>query len=647
MSSSGYDAVDATNTGVEGLNFVHINTNESYQNGSEPQQLPTQQQITIDVQQQRDTIGYLTLYKYERFWYTFIYTTYHDFYNHTKNRQSFLVHFLSTGFLQCFSFIVMLLQFSSLILTPTLLWSKQTKRTLSVLSSLRTWHLEPIVNGYRYFLGSSNQFIDNDFDWYSPTLEQKYGDWLNFYFPIIMSLFVTWTMASLFAILFTIHWYKWRQSATNPANQETSKLLRILRTICLSIFHIILQLLPALFIPVLTAQFSTANCGLHYMIAIDALESDTTSACHSALPLTIFNAFSFMVFLPLFFFCTFVFFEWRPEQPNVCGKSHTRFDFLLYLGLFACVFCSSFMGNLLIFAGFIEFIIVLVLMVLHLFTLSYYKQFMNLIVTSALFILIFSTVVSILTSTFMVFSPLFYYSQDNFSGLILFACTFFAIFAGSILTFLRYHIIAILVNDPTALLFWNNLLNQRHITPNDIIVPRSAFEVELTTRTITRVSSPFYVPPRTERETIERMLEVDRVEDLFCNSMDSVHHSSPYVYLSFATFKIHLDPLQRERNTLNTLNATGEPSTNEAQVNTMEYIDPELNAANWAVVKHLLGVLAARTNRLGKFARFVSWFIDIRLAYFIRYTYWKRNRLEERLQQLREEVERRDRKSVV
>jgi hypothetical protein len=113
--------------------------------------------------------------------------------------------------------------------------------------------------------------------------------------------------------------------------------------VSLILFHILLQLLPALYIPVLSSQLSSANCSVHYIQAIDGLESDTSNACHNSLLLRILNVISFIVFIPAFFFSVSTFYEWRPDQPNMCGKSHARYDVLVYSGIFFSVIFTSFL----------------------------------------------------------------------------------------------------------------------------------------------------------------------------------------------------------------------------------------------------------------------------------------------------------------
>jgi hypothetical protein len=202
--------------------------------------------------------------------------------------------------------------------------------------------------------------------------------------------------------------------------------------------------------------------------------------------------------------------------------------------------------------------------------------------------------------------------------------------SGAILTFLRYHVIGILVNDPGALLFWSNVFQQRHIASNEIIVPRSAFEVELATRSIARVANPFFIPRRSN-DGMDQWLEVDRVEEMFRNAMDSIHHSSPFVYISFVTFKLHLDPLQRSH----------ESSVNdETSDRDVIDIDPNLNPANWATSKHLLSVLLAAHDDMNKFMNLLSWFIDLRMVFYVRYSYWIKNHMDEAQEQLRRNRER-------
>jgi len=648
---------------MEGLNFVHIddenpnnNNNNSSNNNTNHHHHVTQSSIPRD----EDHVGFLKLYRHERFWYSFVYETYHDFCNFKFSRNGLTI-FLRTGFLQFISLITLYLQFLSLVLLPSLLWSKTTKRAFSVFSVIRTWHLEPLLNGFHSFFGTKSQLIENDFNWSSPKI-QKYGNVLNFYFPVISALVVCWTLIGTVVSLFVIHWYKWRltkkwkteRRSSNDVNRTNNnegddreqedqsydfendprigrrwRWIAKYRLVCLYVFHIFIQIMPAIFIPIVTAQLSTANCFNHYIIAIDDLESDTTSVCRSTWVLKVLNIVSFFVFTPLFMLISFYFYEWRPEQPNVCGKAHSRYDSLVYLGVFTCVFATAFMESWIIIVSLYEFLIVMLIVMLHIFTMVYYKKLVNLMLTVFTFTLMFASVIAILMGTFMSLTQTFHYSQDNYPGLIMFVCCFLSIISGAILTFLRYHVIGVLVNDPVALAFWNNLLQQRHMTANEIIVPRSSLEVELAIRSMSKASNVFYTPPRTERERLDRWLEVDRVEEMFRNAMDSIHHSSPFVYLSFATFKIHLDPPQREQSLFS---LDEEASADASPLIT----DPELNAGNWTTAKYMLSALSNRIQRQSPFQKFLSWFIDLRLAYYVRWRYWEDNKLEESLQILRQ-----------
>ena len=409
------------------------------------------------------------------------------------------------------------------------------------------------------------------------------------------------------------------------------------RTACLYVFHLFLQLLPALFIPIIANQFSTVNCYNHYLIAIDELESDTTVVCRSNWTLRFLNLVSFLVFVPLFLLCTTYFFEWRPEQPHICARSHTRFDTFVYCAVFTCVFAVSFMEPLFVLVTLYEFLIVMLIVMLHIFSMVYYKKIINLMITVFTFMLMFATVIALLMATFMTLTQIYHYSQDNYPGLILFVCCFLSIISGAILTFLRYHVIGVLVNDPVALAFWTNLLQQRHLATNEIVVPRSSFEVELSTRSMSKVSNIFYKPATSERERLERWLEVDRVEEMFRNSMDSLHHSSPFVFLSFATFKIHLDPPQRERSMagLDIDDNDGDNDDDEEEADR----DPDLNPSNWATAKFMLNALSIRLQRHSTSRQVLAWLLDLRCSYYVRWKYWEDHNFEEMLRIARQRGE--------
>jgi hypothetical protein len=121
----------------------------------------------------------------------------------------------NSGIISMLSLICFYLQFISLVLLPTLMWSKMTKRTLSVFSVIRTWHLEPLFNGYSYFMGTESSLIDNDYNWSSST---GYGDLMNFYFPIVSSLIISGTFVSLLVGLFVLHYLKKRKSELYQKN---------------------------------------------------------------------------------------------------------------------------------------------------------------------------------------------------------------------------------------------------------------------------------------------------------------------------------------------------------------------------------------------------------------------------------------------
>jgi hypothetical protein len=144
----------------------------------------------------------------------------------------------------------------------------------------------------------------------------------------------------------------------------------------------------------------------------------------------------------------------------------------------------------------------------------------------------------------MVFFNLFYYFYSEFPGMALLGCTSMSLGIGATITVLRLHVIRILVTDPRLLLFMHTL------NPNDVVVPRGEFEVEMANRTVDWVSG-FHRSltlnsdhrGQTEDEIRQQMHEmqcIDRVDEMYKNAIDHIHCRSIYVYLSYATFLIHV-----------------------------------------------------------------------------------------------------------
>ncbi len=152
--------------------------------------------------------------------------------------------------------------------------------------------------------------------------------------------------------------------------------------------------------------------------------------------------------------------------------------------------------------------------------------------------------ITLLVATFMVFFDLFYYFYSEFPGLALLGCVSLSLAIGAIVTILRLQVIRILVTDPRPLMFMHQL------NPNDVVVPRGEFEVEMANRTIDWISG-FHASltltadhrGQTEEEIRQQMHEmqcIDRVDEMYKNAIDHIHCTSIYVFLSYVTFLIHV-----------------------------------------------------------------------------------------------------------
>lgn len=270
-------------------------------------------------------------------------------------------------------------------------------------------------------------------------------------------------------------------------------------------------------------------------------------SCYSNALNVIIALISLFLILPFILLSTFIAttcHEWRMDLGNVSAKPHYRYDLMNYVLLSFLIIITNQFESLPVIPIFMDFICILFLIVLHVYYMVYYKTMINILISSCLFSLLFASMISLLVATFMVFFNLFYYFYTEFPGSALMGCAFLSLGIGAIVTIARLYVIRMLVTDPRSLFFMHTL------HPNDVVVPRGEFEVEMANRTIGWIcgfhqSLTLTADHRgqSEAEIRQQMYEmqcIDRVDEMYKNAIDHVHNTSIYVYLSYATFLIHV-----------------------------------------------------------------------------------------------------------
>ncbi|KAL9642687.1 hypothetical protein ABK040_009766 [Willaertia magna] len=462
---------------------------------------------------------------YENFIFSFlyeIYLMYHiKFNNSTNNLQNSLqednflkrfknnifkffnfVFFKTKGIFSLFFLIIFYVQFYSIYLNDKLPWSLQSIIYFKYLSKFRTL-----------------QIFSNEM--------------LNLYIPFLFACFFTIFFTVITIICLFVHYkcnYKIAKIRNDNIFNENKfinylKNRHQLKNIKFYLFFILFQfikILPILFIPIITI----------FMSSIKSMNI-----------ILIFTGF--LLFIPFItlslFFLTFIY-EWRFDTNNLMAKSHTRLDFLLFyiISLIVC-FHTLFEDYSLIifFFDFVDFILILIIIACFIFFMSFYKNATNIVNNSFLLGSVFVIMISTLMTVFKTFVPSMKHASQSIPELSIIACLFLSMIGGNWILKFRITLLEILVSEESRILYF--LYHHR----NDVIVPKGEFEVEMSIRTIGWVSNfieskvvgrPQVASQDELRLRLSEMMQIDRVDEMFKNSIDNCHMSSPFVILSYAQF---------------------------------------------------------------------------------------------------------------
>ncbi|KAL0485184.1 tmcB, partial [Acrasis kona] len=464
----------------------------------------------------------VTFYKNEESAYIFIYEMYFNLHDAADR---FPKRILKSGFINLISLFFFYLQILSLILLPSMMWTKSARRIYSVISVFRNLHLQPLINSLAIPYTTQPNSLSDNFE----TL-QVFSDnaslchFLNFYLPFLASCAITLT--STFLIYITYR-FKTRR-----------------RGFFMYIYHLHSQILPALFIPTISGFLNTTTCynaGIH---SFETLPESCFSFPNVFLPLISFIMLA--PFLVSFAIITNTCFEWRMDVGNVCARPHSRFDASVYVvaGLMTAV--TTYFEFVPIVSQFFNFASLLLIIVLHVYFMTFYKTLTNALTSIMLFVCLFASMVSIMIATFMLFFESANYFDSEFPNSVVLSCSLLSLGLGYGITALRLYVINVLVTDPRPLMFFQRL------NPNDVVVPRGEFEVEMADRTVDWVAG-FHAslttqddaPSREQGEQhvriqLHEMRSIDRVDEMYKNAIDHIHSTSVFVFLSYATFLIHV-----------------------------------------------------------------------------------------------------------
>mmetsp|Transcript_8306 Transcript_8306/g.30660 ORF Transcript_8306/g.30660 Transcript_8306/m.30660 type:complete len:805 (-) Transcript_8306:2316-4730(-) len=448
--------------------------------------------------------------------------------------------------------IVMYLQLVSHILVPVLSWSKISTRWLVRLAFFRSFQLEML-------------FLD-PIDFQHP-IDHNTALWMNFYGPLIGSflyltlLYINFAHCCLLTFL-TRH---------KVVEQFTGVKYWYMRLSFVSL-NSLFRLLPILFMPVLNAFFLAITCNLNWHVRLEVIPQNCWSATNFGFALA--SLCSLIPFIAITLLGVSVTNDWRPDTRNVCGRPHTRYDLITFAICTLIAFMSSFLETLTIFLLFIDFTLILILIGLHIYFMQWYKTFVNQLVCTFLIVTMFGCMISLLISAFHFIFSFFEFSFTNFPGAMLFASLPVSFVLGMKLTMLRLNVIRLSLSPLTAPRPLQLLYS---IEPNDVIVPRGEFEIEMASRSLPIVRSMIFdapaarkvrkrfsyrsllisgrggarISPRTqddndvlfkpsEEETFMHEQE-ERVRDMIQNSLDMASHArSEYVHISFASYQAHV-----------------------------------------------------------------------------------------------------------
>jgi hypothetical protein len=96
------------------------------------------------------------------------------------------------------------------------------------------------------------------------------------------------------------------------------------------IYHTLVQLIPAFYIPTITGFFNTATCHNAYIQAEFEILPDTCFASFNVI-LILISTILVIAFILASLFMTFTCFEWRMDLGNVSAKPHARYDLFSYV----------------------------------------------------------------------------------------------------------------------------------------------------------------------------------------------------------------------------------------------------------------------------------------------------------------------------
>mmetsp|Transcript_10596 Transcript_10596/g.15518 ORF Transcript_10596/g.15518 Transcript_10596/m.15518 type:complete len:661 (-) Transcript_10596:2-1984(-) len=475
----------------------------------------------------------------------------------TSTKLSRLFQWLRVLYLsfEYFGFMVMLLQLLTLTIFPELPYHPTNRGHFLRLSIIRTFHLQMIAIN-----------LNDKYDGYT----QLSGEILNYYIPSIFIFGFILTFLSLHVLYTCI---------CTKNNWAITKVVSILMHLCSGLTYM-------LYIPILTVCLRNIVCTTVNASSDVILPNGT---CYSGGNIAI-STLSFLL-LPIFIVLAFNLFlfhlDWRPNSPSYMSRPHSRFICIFVaLTSFMVVVHEVALGifplkeNFLIQVGvcFINLICVVQLLGFHMFFLQFYKTIVNYMIASVLLACLLATILGCMVPGFLWFAS-FQAPFTDFPGISFVMALILCGIVGSGMVEIRMLALFTSIRPMQS----HRLIQLGYgLREDDLFIPRGSFEVEINARYLPRVRSSGYdnndngltddddkhlqesITQETSNMIHFRQGRVspsplpDNLDDIvpslssqrrnelearlaeFYNSALSIHSHSAYVYLSFATFKAHI-----------------------------------------------------------------------------------------------------------
>jgi len=296
--------------------------------------------------------------------------------------------------------------------------------------------------------------------------------------PFLFSSLFTLLLLSLTIVCFVIHWKYFKQlqsslSIDQYENFEEHPQIMLFnvrksnskRRILFRILFNMIEILPALFIPI-SISFLNSIVSLNVFVMLPSLLF--------ILPFTIIS----IIYLTTIY-------EWRFETGNMAAKSHSRLDLAIFISCTISVWAHVFFQDTILLSTvmMLDFTLFLVILSCNIFFVPWFKTAMNIIFSILVFSCLFVLTMTSMLAVMKLLIPGMDYNNSDYAELTVYGCIFFSMIAGYLFTKFRLTFNEMVVNEETRTRY---LL---HSQRNAIIIPRLAFEVEMSIRTIQFVSN--------------------------------------------------------------------------------------------------------------------------------------------------------------